>query len=86
MQQCFILRLLENFNTADLSTFAIEKQPGLKAHDAINLISPRQLYWNSLYSSTSVVFKVVWLLQGYLNLLYEQFRYIPWLILQDYTG
>ena len=56
--------------TADSSTFAIEKQPGLKPHGAVNLISHRQLYRNCLYSSTRVVFKVVWLLQGYSNLLY----------------
>ena len=31
-----------------------------KTTDIVNLISQRQLHRNSLYSSTRVVFKVVW--------------------------
>ena len=38
-----------------------------KTTSVVNLISQRQLYWTSLYSSTRVVFKVVWLLQGCIN-------------------
>ena len=30
------------YDTADSSTFAIEKQPGLKPHVAVNLISHKQ--------------------------------------------
>ena len=42
------------------SPFAIEMQLGLKQHGVVNLISHRQLCRNSLYSSTRVVFKIVW--------------------------
>ena len=47
-----------------------------KTTGAVNLISHGQLCINSLYSSTRVVFKVVWLLQGCLNLLYHSSHYM----------
>ena len=40
-----------------------------KTTGVLNLISHRQLFRISLYSSTRVVFKIVWQLQGCLNLL-----------------
>ena len=49
--------LLVGTHTADSSTFAIEKQLGLKPHVAVNLISHRQPCRNSLHSSTRVVFR-----------------------------
>ena len=64
---CCTIDLGPNFQikfTADSRTFAIEKQLGLKPHGVVNSISHKQQYWISLYSSTRVVLKVAWLLQG----------------------
>ena len=46
------------------------KAAGTKTTGVVNSISHRQLYRISLHSSTRVVLKVIWLLQGCLNLLY----------------
>ena len=70
---------------ADLSASAIEKQPGLNG--VVNLISQSNCT-GPVSSSTRVVFKVVWLLQGCLNLLYialQRFRK-PSIHLLDYSS
>ena len=66
---CVSRSSLDRSFTADLGTFATEKQLG--GVYIVNLISHRQQYRLSLYISTRVVFKIVWLLQGCLNLLYK---------------
>ena len=59
-----------------------------KTTGVVNLISQRQLHRTSLYRNTRVVFKVVWLLQGCLNLLYlwcSSSFFIEWFCLSSST-
>ena len=55
---------ITRITTTDLSIFAMEKQRGLKPQVAVNLISPRQLYGNSLHGSTRVVSRHLFCCKG----------------------
>ena len=61
--------------TADSSTLQLKAATRTKTMGVVNSISHRQLYRNSL-CSTRMVFKVVWLLQGCLNLLYSVVKHM----------